>query len=369
MSEVICRNEQRREQVRRQKQLIGLDYLEVGPVDAVTPALEDQHLLRVYFLGKALRELDPSNVRIEGGRRICDIQVKEVNVIQSQHPELDDYMEVLVDKPGDFSTYTLRVVEKDRWGEWQPHPAFDQRYNSLDFSFKVDCPNELDCKQNSPCPPEPLQEPNLNYLAKDYGSFRQLILDRLSLTMPEWQKRHVPDIGMALVEILAYTGDHLSYYQDAVATEAYLHTARQRISVRRHARLVDYTMHEGCNARAWVAMETGTDLSLSPKDFFFIAGADQALHTVGNVLNEEDLCQVQASQYKVFEPMSDADIQLYQSHNRISFYTWGDKECCLSRGTTSTVRRKSSTTFCRTMLLKGGKAAPKKNRVICAQLY
>src|SRR3712207_7620689 len=49
-----------------------------------------------------------------------------------------------------------------------------------------------------------------------------------------------------LVELLAYTGDYLSYYQDAVATEAYLETARRRISVRRHVRLIDYPMHEGC---------------------------------------------------------------------------------------------------------------------------
>ena len=44
--------------------------------------------------------------------------------------------------------------------------------------------------------------------------------------MPDWQERHVPDIGVALVELLAYVGDYLSYYQDAVATEAYLETAR-----------------------------------------------------------------------------------------------------------------------------------------------
>ena len=70
--------------------------------------------------------------------------------------------------------------------------------------------------------------------------------------MPDWQERHVPDLGVTLVELLAYVGDYLSYYQDAVGTEAYLGTARQRISVRRHARLVDYQLHEGCNARAWV---------------------------------------------------------------------------------------------------------------------
>ena len=65
----------------------------------------------------------------------------------------------------------------------------------------------------------------------------------------------MPDLGITLVEVLAYVGDYLSYYQDAVATEAYLDTARQRISVRRHARLVDYLMHEGCNARAWVCVQ------------------------------------------------------------------------------------------------------------------
>ena len=37
-----------------------------------------------------------------------------------------------------------------------------------------------------------------------------------------------------------------------MATEAYLGTARRRVSVRRHARLVDYFMHDGCNARTWV---------------------------------------------------------------------------------------------------------------------
>src|SRR5207248_8256832 len=123
-------------------------------------------------------------------------------------------------------------------------------------------------KTKTVCPPPQRVEPEVNYLAKDYASFRQLILDRLALTMPDWQERHVPDIGIALVEVLAYVGDYLSYYQDAVATEAYLDTARQRISVRRHARLVDYLMHEGCNARAWVVIDTDTDTDLDPDEIF-----------------------------------------------------------------------------------------------------
>ena len=63
--------------------------------------------------------------------------------------------------------------------------------------------------------------------------------------MPGWTERHAADLGVALVEILAYVADHLSYRQDAVATEAYLGTARSRISLRRHARLVDYRWARG----------------------------------------------------------------------------------------------------------------------------
>ena len=70
--------------------------------------------------------------------------------------------------------------------------------------------------------------------------------------MPDWAERNPADLGVALVEVLAYVADHLSYRQDAIATEAYLGTARRRVSVRRHARLVDYPMHDGCNARTWL---------------------------------------------------------------------------------------------------------------------
>lgn len=337
MSEVICRNELRREKVRRQEQLSGLDYVEVGKIGQAALDCDNQCFLRVYFLGKAPVELDRSNVRIEGGRRVCGIFVEELGIVRKRAIGLDDYMEIRVNKPGDFSTYTLRVVEKVTKGEkseWRPHSAFDPQYNRVDFSFKVDCPNELDCRQEQICPPEPLQEPVNNYLAKDYSSFRQLILDRLALTMPDWQERHVPDIGITLVEVLAYVGDHLSYYQDAVATEAYLDTARQRISVRRHARFVNYRMHEGCNARTWITVTTDSDLSLEPKRTFFITGSDQELGTGAKVLTEDELRRIPPALYEVFEPLTEQPIQLYQSHNSIELYTWGDEECCLPRGAT-----------------------------------
>jgi hypothetical protein len=325
MTSLICHNDIRREDVRRNRQLNGLDYLEVDP---------DQLTLLVYFLGKAPVELDKRNVLIEGGRRIRDIGIEDVTVYHFERVELDDYMAVTVDRPGDFSTYTLHVVEQNEQGEWQPHSAFDPRYDRVDFSFKVDCPSDLDCKSVAICPPEVREEPEINYLAKDYASFRQLILDRLALVMPDWKERHVPDIGIALVEVLAYVGDHLSYYQDAVATEAYLDTARKRISVRRHARLVDYPVHEGCNARAWVCVETDSDLTLAPGDTFFITGFNETLQAADNVLSEDDLRRIPSSLYEVFEPMTQQEIRLHRDHSELNFYTWGNKACCLPRGTT-----------------------------------
>jgi hypothetical protein len=283
-------------------------------------------------------------VRIKGGRRIRDIRVVDFDVHRQEDPELDDCMVITVDQPGDFSPYTLRLVALDERGHPtdQPFPGFDPRYAQLEFSFKAGCPSDLDCKPRDICPPTERTEPEINYLAKDYASFRQLILDRLALIMPDWQERHVPDLGMALVEILAYAGDYLSYYQDAVATEAYLDTARQRISVRRHARLVDYPMHEGCNARTWVCVETDTDVPLTPQDIYFITGSNDALPIGGKVLTPEDLRNVPASRYEVFESLVDnpeEPIQLYKTHNEIYFYTWGDRECCLPRGTTTATLR------------------------------
>ncbi|HWQ69276.1 MAG TPA: putative baseplate assembly protein [Patescibacteria group bacterium] len=308
--------------MRKEHDLNGLDYLEVGA---------DQRTLTVYFLGKAPVSLEPSNILIEGGQRIRDITVEKVTITRTEMAELDDFMEVVTDKEGDFSTYTLQVVDgRDELGNWKRHRDFDARYDHVEFSFKVDCPSDLDCKQEVVCPPEKLDKPEINYLAKDYASFRQLILDRLALVMPDWKERHVPDLGITLVELLAYVGDHLSYYQDAVATEAYLDTARQRISVRRHVRLVDYPIHEGCNARTWVCVKTESNLTLNPRDIYFITVLDR----LDWVVKEEDVLRETTQGYEVFEPITKEPIRLYAGRHDIYFHTWGDKECCLPRGTT-----------------------------------
>lgn len=335
----------------------GLDYLEVSG---------DQRSLCVHFFGAIPQGIGIANVVIDGGRRIRGIRATKVEIDPSRDPELDDCLRITLDRPGDFSTYRLCLIEAaappaepviDRGvavaasralapmaqsaadgAATRPFHGLDPRYACLEFSFKVDCASDLDCKVDGACAPTPLVEPDVNYLAKDYASFRQLILDRLALVMPEWLERHVPDLGITLVELLAYVGDRLSYYQDAVATEAYLDTARRRISVRRHARLVDYLMHEGSNARAWVTVATTSDLPpLALPDFYFMTGFRDVPAASGFVVRHDDLEPFAPDLYEVFEPLADGrgdTVTFYAAHSTIHFYTWGDLECCLAKGAT-----------------------------------
>jgi hypothetical protein len=335
-TEELCDVDLRRRLVREQRDfygrpnLNGIDYIEVS---------EDQLSLSIYFLGKAPKPISEKNIVISGGRRITGIRVIDIDVCRMSGKDLDDCLKVQVDKWGDFSNYTLSFVELDKRGYPTNRPlrGFDRRFSQIVFSFKAGCPSDLDCLAESACLPAPLPQTDINYLAKDYASFRQIILDRLSLIMPDWRERHVPDIGIALVEVLAYTADYLSYYQDAVATEAYLDTARQRISIRRHARLIDYRMHEGCDARTWVFVETrGGQVTLKKDELAFIAGLKNAAMESAGIMTREGLRQLSPQQkYEVFEAMGTGAVTFSEAHNWISIYTWGDFDCCLPRGATS----------------------------------
>jgi len=338
---LTCMDERRRQAV-RDKELNGIDYIEV--IDRKDEKTNEVKVyLCIHLFGKGLEEIDKTNVCIVGGRRICNIQVEKVDIEHVDDPEVEDCLRVWLNKAGDFSTYTLSLVKVKKGQQTnEPLDGFDPRYSKIDFNFRVACPSSLDCKEVRACNQKRSIEPEINYLAKDYSSFRQIILDRLALIMPNWNENHIPDIGVSLVEVLAYVGDYLSYYQDAVATEAYIDTARQRISVRRHAKLVDYQMHEGCNSRTWISIESDSDFSLDPKDVYFITKCDELSQFPGNILRGIDLVNVPASHYKVFEPIVDnfdKPIQFYTAHSTLKFYTWGDLKCCLPIGTTQATLR------------------------------
>jgi hypothetical protein len=101
-------------------------------------------------------------------------------------------------------------------------------------------------------------------------------------------------------------------------------------------RLVDYFLHEGCNARALVSVETLDDLTLPVAAVSFITGLNNAFNAQQTVLTWDDLRDVPATAYEVFEPADRSqDIHLVAAYSEIHFHTWGQKECCLKRGSTS----------------------------------
>ncbi len=338
-NQLKCASQKRAIQVNNST-LNGIDYLEVVP-----PANVGDLPLLLVFCFKSLKTDDyQKNVLIEGGVRIRNIGVVWAKRYPSTNVKLDGtenknisdvignypQQNVLVIRPtsnGDFSNYTLRLVESP--DSTLPLSDFDSVLSSVRFNFRVECPSDIDCNAKTVCPANVAEEPIIDYMAKDYESFRQLMFNRLSLLMPEWKERNPADQGVALVELLAYVGDQLSYFQDGVATEAYLGTARKRISIRRHARLLDYFVHEGCNSRVWVTLEANdnADGLPVPKGTKLLTEGSNAT----TVVKQADFGQ--ASQgATIFETMH--DLVLRKTCNQFQFYTWGEPDCCLPKGST-----------------------------------
>lgn len=94
----------------------------------------------------------------------------------------------------------------------------------------------------------------IDYLARDYNSFRQALIDLIPAKLPEWTDRSEADFGIVLIELFAYMGDILSYYQDRIANEAFLTTAQERRSVINHLRLIGYEMAPAAPAAARLSL-------------------------------------------------------------------------------------------------------------------
>ena len=324
--------------------LNGIDFIEVQD-DPALPNEQRQRTLMLHFLKPVDGVISEDNIVIHGGERITGIHIDTVAV--GSEPSI---LQIDVDMAGDFSIYTLCLVVSE--SDSEVPSGIDPQLASVDFSFKVECPSDFDCPPVRLCPPDIKAKPPINYLAKDYASFRRLMLDRMALTTPEWQRRNAADLGMTLVELLAYVGDHLSYQQDAVQTEGYFDFARHRVSVKRHARVVDYFMHDGCNARTWVQVQVNADNVLLAHEIMVDGKplVTQFLTTLDKtdvVLEPESDVPQKALKLKplVLEPIkllkekeneTDADeekeIRLFSDHNEMSFYTWSDTLCCLAKG-------------------------------------
>jgi hypothetical protein len=355
-----CQNPGRLQHLRDQSAINAIDYMLVADGTAVPDGLRQRLLLLRFLSPDGLAGLDHDDVEVVGGVRVIDPPTRWVSRLDQLDPttidpELtvadqsyldqlitattsgDHWLAVMVERYGDHSTYRLRLGTVG-----SPPPGFDLVLSELDFSFKVACPSPFDCFLDEACGVEPADEPELDYLARDFLSFRQLMFDRLALISPTDRSRDPATLRSTLVEVLAAAADRVAYFQDAAATEAYLDTARTRPSIRRHARLLDYHVHEGCNARAFVQIElasgalieetvSGGELTERP-----IAPGARLLTRVagaGPVIDPNEVAEAVANGAESFEVLV-APAAFSGDNNELAIYTWGDGDCCLPRGAT-----------------------------------
>ena len=86
-------------------------------------------------------------------------------------------------------------------------------------------------------------QPVIDYMARDYESLLRAMRERIPKKLPEWRDfANEADFGNVLLELFAHIGDILSFYQDRVANESFLGTARTRRSVIEHLRLIGYEL-------------------------------------------------------------------------------------------------------------------------------
>lgn len=343
-----CCQEKRRNLVAAHATLNGIDYLEVLDRDAPAGSPR-QRTLMLHLLKAVPAGWSEDNVHIAGGERIRDpkilwvaaadnlagmpLNIAEINLFSSL-PDAGNILLIRTESDGDFSDYCLKL-QLGKANPDIPPPGFDPRLAEITFSFKVECPSDFDCRDQTACVEEATAEPDINYLAKDYASFRQLILDRMSYLLPGWTSRNPADLGVTLAELIAYKGDELSYWQDAVTTEAYLNTARKRISLRRHALLVDYRISEGRNARSWLHIEVnGGPVNLPAADLQFFTRVEGLKEPSDNRIKPDSKQYLKAKSQGalVFELV--LGTPLFEDLNELPFYTWGDENCCLPRGAT-----------------------------------
>lgn len=309
----------RKAQLLQSKAWNGIDFVEV--------ANDAQTALRVHFLNGVTLQSPVSVPTVTGGETIPSVVVKSVDWNHAW--STDDGHVVLnltVPAPGDFSRYTLSLSSAN----------LDSFFASTTFSFKARCPSTLDCRTVAPtCPPTETDLPPIDYLSKDFLSFRQALLDFSSLKYPEWQERSEADFGVMFAEALSAMADDLSYMQDRVACEAVLENVTQRRSLVRLARMVDYEPARATASSVMLQFDVDANVKSIPHGLAVNApGPDGApiVFETGNGLLEV-LINPATGQRNQTPPSSIAS-SLWNS-GTIQPYWLDDSQRCLPAGATS----------------------------------
>jgi len=258
-------------------------------------------------------------VRIEGGDLARQVQVVQVAAGSGSH-----ILELKVQPIGDYSTYTLKLIHRDVVLNIDDNPVLnghgnpvleskiDPLFASIDFKFRPGCFNS-NCDPGGRFQPPP-QEPVIDYLARDFDSFKHLLINAMQVRVPGWKPTSEADLDQVLIGLIAADADELSDYQDRVMNEAYFGRARKRVSLARHARLMDYHIHQGNQASMVIVLKVTADVFVA-KGFGVWSGENW-----------------QDSNAVIFVGIHDQ--QCYEWLSELSLYTWGGVVTALEAGST-----------------------------------
>lgn len=288
----------------------GIDYVEVSP---------SQTTLKVHFLNSVALSGNLTTAKITGGETISEVKVPNLTAANWSLLNGRPLLTFSVTSPGDFSIYTLTVTNS----------GLDPYFAESRFSFKANCPSDLDCKPpETECPVDDPDLPLIDYLAKDFLSFRQALMDFSAQRYPDWKERSEADFGMMFLEALSGLADDLSYYQDRIAQESMIETATERRSVVRLARLVDYEPKPAVAAHALLQLDVKNATTSIPGGLGFTATTAEGYKLyfeTGNGLLDPKSGKLAKESFSV---------NAKWNRGKLVPYIWDKSQACLLAGST-----------------------------------
>jgi len=100
-----------------------------------------------------------------------------------------------------------------------------------------------------------LIRPSLDYTSKDFDALRARLFNLVDSAFPEWTEKQVANFGNLLVEMFAFTGDVLGYYQDSQAKESRWSQARLRRSMLGLVKLIGFSARGTSAATADITLQ------------------------------------------------------------------------------------------------------------------
>ena len=149
----------------------------------------------------------------------------------------------------------------------------------------------MSCSQheNCPCdkvmfPPERAIHAGLDTIPRQialFTDFRNAMLSKIRTmsTLHSWRGREMDDAGIMLIEMWSYLCDVVSFYDEVIANESYIRTAKLRSSLRKLTGLLGYIPIPAVGSIAKLAvLAEGFNEILIPEGTAFRSGMWSLFH-------------------------------------------------------------------------------------------